>query len=189
MHRECRKRAVMLAGIPDSPFLSKSVAGKRSRHSRRIRNLRFYVSGKWPIIHTSMCWSGLYCCSNAKTSHDGVITWNCFVNALPSVWSPVRRETDGFHVFFDVNLTNNWTKSGVVDGLRRHDDNCDAIIMQRPVALKFRKYITHLALVDEIWGMIYILKKIDRALTTGTMECSVSQEPSNISLFFRFMSA
>ena len=38
--------AVMHAGIADYQFLTKSVAGERSRHSRRMRNPQLNVSGK-----------------------------------------------------------------------------------------------------------------------------------------------
>ena len=42
-------RAVMHAGIANKRFPLKSVAGKRSRHSRRMPNPLFCVSGKRPI--------------------------------------------------------------------------------------------------------------------------------------------
>ena len=44
-------RAVMHAGIANSRFpLNSAAGGKRSRHSRRMRNPRFYVSGKRPMV-------------------------------------------------------------------------------------------------------------------------------------------
>ena len=48
-------RAVMHAGIANSRFsLNLSGGGKRSRHSRRMRNPQFYVSGKRPMdMHTA----------------------------------------------------------------------------------------------------------------------------------------
>ena len=52
-------RAVMHAGIINEQFSLKSAAGeKRSRHSRRMCNLQFYVYGKRPIsrkYHWSKC--------------------------------------------------------------------------------------------------------------------------------------
>ena len=42
-------RAVMHAGIANPRFPLKAVAGKRSRHSWRMRNPQFCVSGKRPI--------------------------------------------------------------------------------------------------------------------------------------------
>ena len=45
-------RAVMHVGIVNLRFPLKSVAGKRSRHSRRMRNPQFCVSGKRTITRT-----------------------------------------------------------------------------------------------------------------------------------------
>ena len=61
MHRECRERFPRhhgthvprcMPGSLISCFLWSRWRGKRSRHSRRIRNPQFYVSGNWPMDKT-----------------------------------------------------------------------------------------------------------------------------------------
>ena len=44
-----------MAGSLTSGFLSSRWRGKRSRHSRRMRNPQFYVSGTRPMAFTSLC--------------------------------------------------------------------------------------------------------------------------------------
>ena len=43
-----------MSGSLTSVFLLKSVAGERSRHSQRMRNPQFYISGKRPIVPVSI---------------------------------------------------------------------------------------------------------------------------------------
>ena len=53
-------RAVIYAGIANYRFPLKSAAGgKRSWHSRRMRNLQFYVSGNRPIHIFIVCFGFL----------------------------------------------------------------------------------------------------------------------------------
>ena len=47
MRRECRERFPRHRGLAVS--FEVGDGGKRSRHSHRMRNLQFYVSGKRPI--------------------------------------------------------------------------------------------------------------------------------------------
>ena len=52
-------------------FLCRRWRGKRSRHSQRMRNPQFYVSGKWPIAFLSSFERG------AKLNNSGLIfTWS-----------------------------------------------------------------------------------------------------------------
>ena len=52
-------RAVLHAGIANWRFpLKSAVGGKRSRHSRRMRNPQFYVSGKRPMNATLLLHEG-----------------------------------------------------------------------------------------------------------------------------------
>ena len=52
-----------MPGSSTSDFLWNRQRGKRSRHSRRMRNLQFYVSGKRPILaqmHVGQTWNPLH---------------------------------------------------------------------------------------------------------------------------------
>ena len=66
-HRTCVTHVPWCMPGSLTRFPLKSVAGKRSRHSWRMRNPRFYVSGKRPIVkqqqnpnHKHIYWNILY---------------------------------------------------------------------------------------------------------------------------------
>ena len=48
-----------MAGSLTSCFLWSRWRGKRSRHSRRMRNTQFYVSGKRPMVKIKQSWDSL----------------------------------------------------------------------------------------------------------------------------------
>ena len=83
-HRECRERfphhhwltipvCTMARAVTHMPgcmpgslthgFLWRRWRGKRSRHSRRMRNPQFYISGKRPILH-AIPWNQRPCCDD-----------------------------------------------------------------------------------------------------------------------------
>ena len=68
-----------MLGSLTSGFPLKSMAGKRSRHSRRMRNPQFYVSGKRPmVVRAQSCrawmltllWVLISCSSNSRFAGD-----------------------------------------------------------------------------------------------------------------------
>ena len=77
-----------MSGSLTSGFLWSRCRGKRSRHSRRMRNPQFYVSGKRPMGHatlTTIIETIIQLLSHRYTvtrisclSHNDVMTWKCF---------------------------------------------------------------------------------------------------------------
>ena len=95
-------RAVMHAGI--SILWGR---GKRSRHSRRMRNPQFYVSGKRPIMSslnipingnaTSKCLNTNLWDGNIDLSDDHAYFWKIFMSQLYLFWVFFKPPTsDGY---------------------------------------------------------------------------------------------
>ena len=77
-----------------SCFLWNLWRGKRSRHSRRMRNPQLYVSGKRPILHDCDVPEGarrwhLHCLSFGK--HADVMAWKHYSTLLTLRWGGIHR--------------------------------------------------------------------------------------------------
>ena len=119
-----------MTGSLTSDFLWNRWRGKRSRHSRRIRNLQFYLSGKRPMAKVSLLYSGpflsLYFLMTVGmlwrllliTCHDDVIKWIhfhvggplCGEFTGPRYIPPTKPETRSFDMPFDLGLNKRWSK-------------------------------------------------------------------------------
>ena len=101
--------------------------GKRSRHSRRMRNPQFYVSGKRPMTSPAVL-----------NSYDDVIKWKYFPRYWPFLWgihrwplnSPHKGQCRGALMFSLISaLTNGWGNKWDAGDLIRHRAHFDVIVI------------------------------------------------------------
>ena len=122
MRRECRERfprhhglAVptcvthvpwCMSGSLTSGFLWSRWRGKRSRHSRRMRNLQFYVSGKRPMVFATVVigkffWDVPIAISVGfrakRTIEISIVIWYCYSSCS---WHAIQ----GAHLLTWINI-------------------------------------------------------------------------------------